>query len=85
MIARVLYRQNVQGVLNYVLGKAENTRTHGRDNLRNLWSGYLMERGQYKKAAYLLVMEGVRPNLPLQVLEHHMENGLRKVLSKYPN
>ncbi len=36
----------------------------GQDHLKNLWSSYLIERGQYKKAAYLLELEGARPNLP---------------------
>lgn len=55
--------------------------THGRDNLKNLWSGYLIERGHYSKAAYLFVLDGVRPNLPLGILEHHMENGFKEALS----
>ncbi len=58
----------------------QDIRNHGRDNLKSLWSGYLIERGQYKKAAYLFVLEGVRPNLPLEMLDHHMENGFREIL-----
>ena len=52
----------------------------GRDNLKSLWSAHLMERGQYQKAAYLYVLEGVTPNLPIQILEHHMENGFKEAL-----
>ncbi len=53
---------------------------NGQDHLKNLWSSYLIERGQYKKAAYLLELEGAGPNLPSQILEFHMENGLRETL-----
>jgi len=52
----------------------------GRDNLKSLWSTHLIERGQYTKAAHLFILDGVRPNLPLEILEHHMENGFREVL-----
>ena len=40
----------------------------------------MIERGQYKKAAYLFVLDGVKPNLPLEILEHHMQNGLKEAL-----
>ncbi len=70
--------------LNIVLnGQAEilgDIKTSGRDNLKSLWATHLIERGQYKKAAYVFVLDGVRPNLPLQQLEHHMQNGLRQAL-----
>ena len=52
----------------------------GRGNLKSLWSAHQMERGQYQKVAYLYVLEGVMPNLPLKILEHHMENGFREAL-----
>ncbi len=70
--------------LNIVLnGQAEilgDIKTSGRDNLKSLWATHLIERGQYKKAAYLFVLDEVRPNLPLQQLEHHMQNGLKQAL-----
>ena len=70
--------------LNKVLGEQtkilENIKTSGRNNLKSLWAGHLVETGQYKKAAYLFVLDGVRPNLPLQQLEHHMQNGLKEAL-----
>ncbi|MCM4174293.1 hypothetical protein DHD32_22785 [Arenibacter sp. TNZ] len=70
--------------LNMVMkGQAEilgNIKTSGRDNLKSLWATHLIERGQYKKAAYLFVLDGVRPNLPVQQLEHHMQNGLKEAL-----
>lgn len=70
--------------LNTVLGEQtkilENIEISGRDNLNSLWAGHLVESGQYSKAAYLFVLDGVRPNLPLQQLEHHMQNGLKEAL-----
>ncbi|HZJ21356.1 MAG TPA: relaxase/mobilization nuclease domain-containing protein [Pricia sp.] len=58
----------------------EDIGNHGRNNLKSLWSTHLIERGQYTKAAHLFILDGVRPNLPLEILEHHMENGFREVL-----
>jgi len=70
--------------LNWVLGEQtktlENIETSGRASLKSLWAGHLVETGQYKKAAYLFVLDGVRPNLPLQIVEHHMQNGLKEAL-----
>ncbi|AZQ59851.1 hypothetical protein EJ994_13985 [Maribacter sp. MJ134] len=70
--------------LNRVLGGQTkilaNIETSGRNNLKSLWAGHLVETGQYKKAAYLFVLDGVRPNLPLQQLEDHMQNGLKEAL-----
>lgn len=73
--------KDLNKTLNNQVEILEDIRTHGRDNLKNLWSTHLIERGQYKKAAYLFVLDGVRPNLPLQILEHHMENGFKEALS----
>ncbi|MGB6153444.1 MAG: hypothetical protein WBG48_15800, partial [Pricia sp.] len=53
---------------------------YGRANLKSLWASHLLERGQYKKAAYLYVLEGVRPNLPVEILQHHMEKGFKEAL-----
>lgn len=58
----------------------ENIKNLGQDNLKSLWSAHLIERGQYKKAAYMMVLDGVRPNLPLETLKHHMENGLKEII-----
>ncbi len=70
--------------LNKILNNQAETlaeiKTDGQDNLKRLWSAHLMERGQYQKAAYLYVLEGVTPNLPLQIMEHHMESGFKEAL-----
>ena len=60
-----------------ILSDIEND---GRDNLKSLWAADLMESGQYKKAAYLFVLDGVRPNLPVEIMQHHMEKGFRVAL-----
>ncbi|MEQ8421577.1 MAG: relaxase/mobilization nuclease domain-containing protein [Arenibacter algicola] len=67
-------------ILNNQAETLADVRTDGQDNLKSLWSAHLMERGQYQKAAYLYILEGVTPNLPLQLLEHHMENGFKEAL-----
>jgi hypothetical protein len=48
--------------------------------LKSLWSAHLIERGQYKKVAYMMALDGVRPNIPFEILRHHMENGLRETI-----
>ena len=63
----------------------QSIKNKGQNHLKNLWSSYLIERGQYKKAAYLLELEGARPNLPSEILEFHMENGLRETLLSVSN
>ncbi|WP_209405216.1 hypothetical protein [Pseudozobellia sp. WGM2] len=52
----------------------------GRNNLENLWAGYLMERGMYGKATYMIRAENMQPNLHLDIVHHHMDNGLRQCL-----
>ncbi|WP_209404736.1 relaxase/mobilization nuclease domain-containing protein [Pseudozobellia sp. WGM2] len=72
--------KNLNLVLNNQAEILESITTDGRGNLKNLWSSHLMERGQYTKAAYLFVLDGVRPNLPLTIIEHHMEKGFKEAL-----
>ena len=50
----------------------------GRNNLENLWAGHLMERGMYGKVAFMLTAEKVYPNLHREIVQHHMDNGLRE-------
>jgi len=50
----------------------------GRDKLQNLWASYMIERGLYDKAAFLIVYDGIRPNLLSEEMEHHMNNGLKE-------
>lgn len=61
----------------------ENLIKNRRDNLKNLWAGHLMELGQYKSVAYMLTNENVYPNLHREVVEHHMDKGLRKSIQEW--
>lgn len=54
----------------------------GRHNLKNLWVGHLIERGMYDKATFMLTKEKVYPNLHPEMVQHHMENGLRKSMNE---
>jgi len=54
----------------------------GRNNLKNLWAGHLMERGVYDKVAFMLTSEKAHPNLHREMVQHHMDNGLRKCLKE---
>ena len=54
----------------------------GRNNLKNLWAGHLMERGVYDKVAFMLTSEKAYPNLHREMVEHHMDNGLRKTFKR---
>lgn len=61
-------RQSI--ILNHMIAKEQN-------NLKSLWMGHLMERGLYKQVAYSYLLEGILPNLPLELVEHHMANGFK--------
>jgi hypothetical protein len=52
----------------------------GRNKLENLWAGHLMERRMYDKVAFMLSVEKAHPNLHRELVEHHMDNGLRQSL-----
>ncbi len=70
-LASAMARQS--NILNNIIAK-------GQDNLKSLWMGHLMDRGLYKQAAYSYVLEGVLPNLPSELVEHHMANGFKEAL-----
>ena len=50
----------------------------GRDNLKNLWAGHLLEKELYDRIAFMLTVENVYPNLHPDRIQYHMDNGLRK-------
>lgn len=54
----------------------------GRNKLENLWTGHLIERGVYDKATFMITAENVRPNLHREMVQHHMDNGLRKYMNQ---
>ncbi|WP_164721478.1 relaxase/mobilization nuclease domain-containing protein [Maribacter sp. MJ134] len=53
----------------------------GRSNLKNLWAGHLLEKGMYDKVAFMLTAEKVYPNLHREMVQHHMDNGLRESMN----
>ncbi len=57
-----------------------NVKGLGRDNLKCLWASHLIENGRYTAAAYMMVLEDAKPNLPSEILKHYMENGLKEAL-----
>ncbi len=54
----------------------------GKNDLKNLWAGHLMERGLYDRVAFMLTEEKVYPNLHREIVQHHMESGLRNTIVK---
>ncbi|MEG3655762.1 relaxase/mobilization nuclease domain-containing protein [Arenibacter palladensis] len=54
----------------------------GRNDLKNLWAGHLMERGMYDRVAFMLTAEKVYPNLHGWQAQHYMDNGLRNNINK---
>jgi len=54
----------------------------GRNNLKNLWAGHLTERGLYDKAAFMLTVEKMYPNLHPEIVQHHMDSGFRKSMNE---
>ena len=55
---------------------------NGRNSLKNLWAGHLIEKGLYERAAFMLTNENIYPNLHPDMVRHHMDNGLRKTVKE---
>lgn len=70
--------------LNRVLGQQDvvinGLVKDGRDNIKNLWAGYLTEQGVYNGVAYMVANENTQLNLHKEIVQHHMENGLQKTI-----
>ena len=69
--------KNLNKVLSEQKNSIENISEQGQDQLKNLWLGYLVEKGLYGKVAYAIVHQNVRPNLGEQAMKYHMDNSLR--------
>lgn len=54
----------------------------GRNDLKNLWAGHLMESGMYDRVAFMLTVDKVYPNVHSEIVQHHKENGLRTTVEK---
>lgn len=74
----LLSTNNLDYVLKNQYGILETIKNKGQDHLKNLWVSHLVEKQLYDKAAFMIVNDDVRPNLDLQVLQFHMENGLKE-------
>jgi|GEM_PF-726753 len=68
----------LQGQRTVIKGIVEES----RNDLKNLWAGYLMERGAYDKVAFMLTSEKAYPNLHREMVQHHMDNGLEKSINE---
>ncbi|MDT7828258.1 hypothetical protein RQM65_06250 [Pricia sp. S334] len=67
---------SLQGQQTVINGLVED----GRNDLKNLWAGHLMERRMYDRTAFMVSVEKVYPNLHRDIIQHHMDNGLREIL-----
>ncbi len=65
-------------ILNGQRAVLDNITNQGQGHLKNLWVSYLIEKQLYDKAAFMIVNDGVRPNLSQEILKFHMDNGLRE-------
>lgn len=73
---------DLDAVLVAQIGQLIKLNEDGQVDLKNLWVSYLIERGVYGRAAYMMVHEGVRPNLHREALEYHKEKGLRDKMNE---
>ncbi|SNZ01313.1 relaxase/mobilization nuclease domain-containing protein [Flagellimonas pacifica] len=69
--------KNLTDVFQNQYEKINALKQQGRDRLQNLWVSYLIEKQLYDKAAFMIVYDGIRPYLSLDVMEYHMNNGLK--------
>ncbi len=70
--------KDLDAVLNEQSEALDNIKEKGRGQLEHLWLSHLIEKGLYGKAAFMMVYDGMYPNLEREVMEHHMGNGLRE-------
>lgn len=61
----------------------ENLIKTNRNSLKNLWAGHLMELGQYERVAYMMTNENVYPSLHPEIVQHHVDKGLRKTILEH--
>ena len=72
--------KNLDQVLNEQPKALSNIMDEGRGQLKNLWLSYLIEKELYGKAAFMMIYDKLRPNLDKDVMEYHLEKGLREWL-----
>ena len=72
--------KNLDQVLNEQSKALSNIMDEGRGQLKNLWLSYLIEKELYGKVAFMMIYDKLRPNLDKDVMEYHLEKGLREWL-----
>ena len=72
--------KNLDQLLNEQSKTLSNIMDEGRGQLKNLWLSYLIEKELYGKAAFMMIYDKLRPNLDKDVMEYHLEKGLREQL-----
>ena len=72
--------KNLDQVLNEQSKTLSNIMDEGRGQLKNLWLSYLIEKELYGKVAFMMIYDKLRPNLDKDVMEYHLEKGLREWL-----
>jgi hypothetical protein len=72
--------KNLDQVLNEQSKTISNIMEKGKGELKNLWLSYLIEKELYFKAAFMMIYDKLRPNLDKDVMEYHLEKGLRERL-----
>jgi hypothetical protein len=77
--------KDLDTVLNGQRAILDNITGRGQGHLKNLWVSYLVEKQLYDKAAFMIANDGIRPNLPPEMLKFHMDNGLRKKIVSATN
>ena len=77
--------KNVDSLLtqqNKIIGQIQD---NAQGQLKNLWVTHLVELNLYDKATYMMVYDGVHPNLHHEVMEHHLDEGLREKILEVSN
>ncbi|MCM4166582.1 hypothetical protein KCTC52924_03523 [Arenibacter antarcticus] len=72
--------KNLDTVLNDQSKTISNITDKGRGEFKNLWLSCLIEKGLYRKASFMMVYDKLRPNLDKDIMEYHLEKGLREQL-----
>ena len=72
--------KNLDTVLNHQSKTISNIMDKGSGELKNLWLSYLIEKELYRKAAFMMVYDKLRPNLDKDIMEYHLGKGLRERL-----
>ncbi len=77
--------KDLDAMLNRQSKTLDEINEKGRGQLKNLWLSHMIEKQLYGKAAFMMIHDGLRPNLDKEVMEHHMGNGLREKIVEVSN